>query len=49
MIDEAGELAGLGDWQGPGWVCAVPDTLHLPEVQNGAPMTLYYMPAGRIL
>ena len=47
-IDERAELAGPDDWQGLGWVCAAPGTRHYPEVRNGALLTLYYLPAGRI-
>ena len=47
-IDKNAELAGTGDWQGLGWVCAEPNTRHYPEVRNGALLTLFYLPAGRI-
>lgn len=48
-IDREAQLAGPADWQGLGWVCAAPNTRHYPEVRNGALISLYYLPAGRIL
>jgi hypothetical protein len=47
-IDPGAQLAGPDGWCGKGWTAPAPGSHHYPEVRNGALITLFFLPAGRI-
>ncbi|TDZ24961.1 hypothetical protein Cob_v002110 [Colletotrichum orbiculare MAFF 240422] len=48
QLDAGAELKGMQGWQGAGWTSPGPGTHHYPEVQKGALVALFFLPAGRI-
>ncbi|TDZ39575.1 hypothetical protein C8035_v005422 [Colletotrichum spinosum] len=48
QLDTGAELKGMRGWQGAGWTSPGPGTHHYPEVQKGALVALFFLPAGRI-
>ncbi|TDZ67398.1 hypothetical protein CTRI78_v003033 [Colletotrichum trifolii] len=48
QLDAGAELKGMRGWQGAGWTSPGPGTHHYPEVQKGALVALFFLPAGRI-
>lgn len=47
-LDAGAKLMGPRGWCGPGWTAPGPGSQHYPEVQGGALIALFYLPAGRI-
>jgi hypothetical protein len=48
QMDPTAELMGMSGWQKAGWTSPGPGTHHYPEVQGGALVALFFLPAGRI-
>lgn len=47
-IDPGAQLMGPNGWSSAGWTAPGPGSHHYPEVQGGALIALFYLPAGRI-
>jgi hypothetical protein len=47
-LEPRARLAGPRGWSGAGWTAPAPGSHHYPEVQGGALIALFYLPAGRI-
>lgn len=47
-LDDGATLMGPNGWHGTGWTAPGPGSHHYPEVQGGALIALFYLPAGRI-
>ena len=47
-LTEGARIRGLNGWCGRGWTAPDPGSHHFPEVEGGALISLFYLPAGRI-
>ncbi|MBI3434342.1 MAG: DUF4863 family protein [Proteobacteria bacterium] len=47
-VDAGARLAGPNGWCGAGWTAPAPGSHHYPEVEGGAVIALFFLPAGRI-
>ena len=47
-LDQGAVLAGPSGWCGAGWTAPAPGSHHFPEVEGGALIALFFLPAGRI-
>ena len=47
-LNDGATLMGPNGWHGAGWTAPGPGSHHYPEVQGGALIALFYLPAGRI-
>jgi hypothetical protein len=47
-LDQGAVLAGPNGWCGAGWTAPAPGSHHFPEVEGGALIALFFLPAGRI-
>ena len=47
-VTETARIKGLNGWCGKGWTAPDPGSHHFPEVQGGALISLFFLPAGRI-
>ncbi len=47
-LDEGARLMGPNGFSGAGWTAPGPGSHHYPEVEGGALIALFFLPAGRI-